>query len=301
MAALAGANTTTLTETIPTETIASLVLPAPNFIRVYQAITWQMPVARGGKAVFPQLVAAAVTGAQTESDEFTATDIETVAEEVSPAMVGKRSFHSDQVDLQGSMLTMQGRVNAMAEEVENRVDKDIIGLFTGATGSTNTGLNLTLDLFDTALAAFHAIKPNYPRICFVGSTNQIRDLRKAIRNSAGGVLVMGAGASVFNGLPVQGYCGEWQGVEIYQGNTTQADADNDTGGFVATPPLGTNGGALGIMPGSGLGLAVWRGMMIEGERIAGRVGTDVVVSTYYGAKITADNNVWKFVSKKAAA
>lgn len=298
MAALAGATTTTLTETIPTESIAGLVIPAPNMIRVYQAVTWQCP-GRGAKLVWPQGVAAAVSGTQTESDEFTATDIETVKEEVSPAMVGKRSFHSDQVDLEGSILDMQARVNMMAEEVENRIDKDALGLFVGATGSDNSGFNLSLDLFDAALAAFHAVKPTHQRIAFVGSTNQIRDLRKAIRNSAGGALIAGAGLSM-NGLPVAGYCGQWQGCDIFQGNTTQADATNDAGGFVATPPLGTASPQLGVLPGAGLGIGVWRGLTIGVQRIEARVGMDVVVSAYYGAGITADNNVWSFFSKKAA-
>ena len=153
MATIAGANTTTLTETIPTESINGLVLPPANLIRVYQAFTWQCP-ATGAKHVFPQIVAAAVTGTQTETDEFTATDLETVKEEISPAMIGKRSFHSDQVDLEGSILTPQARVNAMADEVENRIDKDVLGLFVGATGTDKSGSNLSLDFFDEALAAF---------------------------------------------------------------------------------------------------------------------------------------------------
>jgi len=298
MAALNGATTTTLTETIPTESIAGLVLPPANLVRVYQAVAWQCP-GRGASLVWPQLVAAAVTGTQTESDEFTATDIETIKESVTPAMVGKRSFHSDQVDLEGSILDMNARVAAMADEVENRVDKDVLALFVGATGSDNSGSNLSLDLFDTALAAFHAVKPTHQRIAFIGSTNQIRDLRKAIRNSAGGALVAGAGLSM-NGLPVAGYCGQWQGVDIFQGNTTQADASNDAGGFVSCPALGTASPQLGILPGSGLGLGVWRGLTVGAQRIEARVGMDVVVSTYYGAGITADNNVWSFFSKKAA-
>lgn len=299
MAALSGANTTTLTETIATETIAGLVIPSPGFARTFQAFTWQCP-GRGASLVWPQFVAAAVSGTQTESDELTATDIETVKESVSPAMVGKRSFHSEQVDLEGSILDMQGRVDQMALEVENRIDKDVLGLFVGAAGSDNSGSNLSLDLFDTALAAFHAAKPSHQRIVFCGSTNQIRDLRKAIRNSAGGALVMGAGLSM-NGLPVNGYCGEWQGVEIYMGNTTQADADNDAGGFVAAPPIGTVSPTLGILPGAGLGVGVWRGLKIGVQETVSRVGMDVVVSAYYGAGITADNNVWSFFSKKAAA
>lgn len=298
MAALPGANTTTLEETIVDETVAGLVLPAPNLIRVYQAFTWQCP-GKGASMIWPQIVAAAVTGTKTESDELTATNIETVGETVTPAMVGKRSFHSEEVDLQGSILTMQERVNAMAIEVENRIDKDVLGLLVGAAGSDYSGFNLDLDKFDAALAAFHAAKPNHQRICFVGSTNQIRDLRKAIRNSAGGSLIAGAGLSM-NGLPVQGYCGEWQGVEIFQGNTTEADATNDAGGFIACPALGTSSPTLGILPGAGLGVAVWRGLVPKMMESISRTGMDAAVTTYYGAGIVADNNVWSFFSKKAA-
>lgn len=110
---------------------------------------------------------------------------------------------------------------------------------------------------------------------------------------------MGAGLSVFNGMPLQGLCGEWQGVEIYQGNVTQADADNDNGGFVACAPLGSSG-PMGVLPGSGLGLAIWEGLKPEIERIAARKGDDYIVSSMYGAVITADCNVLGFQSKKAA-
>lgn len=299
MAALSGINTTTIAETIPTEKIAGLVIPAPNRIRVYEAITWQMP-ASGTKAVFPMWDAVAVTGTQTESDEFSATNVGTSAEEISPAMVGLRAFVSDQQRLEGSVLTIEAQVAKIADEVRNRVDKDVLALFVSAPNvSDNSGVNLDLDLFDAALSAFVAQKPNWPRIAFVASTNQVRDLRKAIRQSGNGGLLMGAGLDVFNGLPNAGYQGTWQGVEIYMGNTTQFDASNDAGGFVACAPLGSTG-PDGIMPGSGLGLAVWEGLTPELERIAARRGTDVIVSSYYGAGITADQNVRAFVSKKAA-
>ena len=299
MATLNGANSTTLTETIPTESISGLVLPAPTMIRVYQAIAWQCP-ATGASMVFPQLVANPVTGVGTETDELPLTNIETVKETITGAMVGKRSYFSEEAMLKGSVMTKQGLVDAMAVEVENRIDKDVLGLFVGAAGSDNSGFNLSLDLFDAALAAMQANKPSNSRICFIGSTNQIRDLKKAIRNSAGGSLIAGSGLAVFNGLPVEGYLGEWGGVEIYQGNTTQADATNDAGGFVSCPPLGTSNPAFGILPGSGLGLAVWRGMVPDVQKSNGRTGEDVMVTTFYGAGITADNNVWSFFSKKAA-
>ena len=85
MATIAGANTTTLTETIPTESINGLVLPPANLIRVYQAFTWQCP-ATGAKHVFPQIVAAAVTGTQTETSANVLKSVGTVTFDGSAAI-----------------------------------------------------------------------------------------------------------------------------------------------------------------------------------------------------------------------
>lgn len=299
MAALAGINTTSVTETIPTESINGMLIPAPNFLRVYEQITWQCQ-ASGKKHVWPQWDAVAVTGTQTEADEFTPTSMTTNKEEVSPAMVGLRAFRSDQTSLEGSTVTPEAQVAKMADEMENRIDKDVLALFVSAAVQAGTiGQNLSLDLFDAALATLYAQKPTEQRIVFVGSVNQIRDLRKAIRNNGNGGMVFGAGLSVFNGMPLKGACGTWQGIEIYQGNVTQADADNDNGGFVACAELGSSG-PMGIMPGSGFGLALWEPLKAEVQRESARKGTDYVVSSMYAAGITADCNVLGFQSKKAA-
>lgn len=301
MATIDGANTGTLANTIQSESISGLVLPAPNRIRVYQAFTWQCP-GSGKKLVIPQFASSPITGTKTETDAFAATDLETVGEEVTPAMVGRYVFHSEELDLEGSILTMQARVDATVEELENRIDKDVLGMLVSAAGSDFSGTNLSVTNFEIALAAFQNANPTHQRICFVGSTNQIRDLRRSIRESGGGNLIAGAGLAL-NGLPVSGYCGTWQGVEIYQGNVTQADATNDCGGFVAAPPLAgmAPGASLGIMPGAGLIAAVWRGIKIGMKDEPVNTGTAAVVSSYYGVGISADNNVWSFISKKAAA
>lgn len=301
MATVDGANTGTLANTIASEKITQLVLPAPNQIRVYQAFTWQCP-GTAKKLVIPRFKSSPITGTKPETDIFTATDQETDGEEVSPAMVGRYVFHSEELDLQGSILTIQSRVNATVEELENRIDKDVLGMLVSVNGSDYSGANLTLTNWEAALADFQAEHPTHSRICFVGSTNQIRDLRKAIRTSAGGQLIAGAGLAL-NGLPVQGYCGTWAGVEIYQGNVTEADATNDCGGFIAAPPLAgmTAGGSqLGIMPGAGLVVGVWRGIKIGTKDEPERTGTGATVSSYYGVGISSDNNVWSFISKKAA-
>lgn len=300
MVALAGINTTTVAETIPTEGKSPLIIPPPTLMRIYEALAWQAP-ATGGTFDFPRWDAVTVTGSQTEADEFTAHDYATSKATATPAMVGDRGFVADQVALEGSSVTTEDGVARIAEAVRDRLDKDVLALFVTATNaSDNTGVNLDLDLFDAALAAFFAQKPTFRRIAFVGSTNQIRDLRKAIRQSGNGGLIVGSGNEVFNGMPLNGFCGMWQGVEIWQGNTTEADASNDAGGFCACAPLGTSSPA-GILPGSGLGLAVWgSGLFAEGVRVPSRRGYDATVSIYCGTARTAEHNARAFISKKAA-
>ena len=51
--------------------------------------------------------------------------------------------------------------------------------------------------------------------------------------------------------------------------------------------------------GSGVGLAIWRGLTVGAQYFPSRQGTDITVSAYLGAGITADNNIWSFFSKKA--
>lgn len=300
MVAINGFSTTSIAETIPSESINSLVIPPANHIRIYEQLTWISP-ASGKKHVWPQLDPEAVSGAQTEGDEFPDTEFTTSAEEVSMSTVGLFSLHTDQVDVQGTSLTPEMRVAAMAEEVRNRMDKDVLALFGGAANSTdNSNVNLSLSLWEIALAAFLAQKPNQPRIAFVGSTNQWRDLISAIRTSGTGGFVEGAGLDLFEGTARQGFKGMYNGVEVYVGNTTQADASNDSCGFVACPALGSSvNGQMHAF--SGLGLALWRPLQVEAQRYGRNLGTGYTVSVMYGAQITADNNVREVIFKKAAA
>jgi hypothetical protein len=197
--------------------------------------------------------------------------------------------------------------------MRNRIDKDVLALFGGASNvSDNTGANLSLDLWETALAAFKAQKPNMPRIAFVGSTNQIRDFRKAARAAGGGFITGNPAADLYGGMSRSGFQGIYAGVEIYEGNTTEADADNDAGGFVAcsapdewAPVQGLENGGH-YQRGSGLGVAFWAlrgtyGVVAETMRVPERVGERLAVAAMYGATITADHLVRGFISKKAAA
>lgn len=308
MVALPGFNRTSDNDTFQTEMINPLIIPPANFVRVYEAITWMAGVRAGNSHVWPQLDAVAVTGTHTEADELSATSFPTSQEAVSPSMVAVRAFASDQLQAVGSILGPEQQVFAMAEELRNRIDKDVIAAIGAATNaSDNTGANLSLALWDTAVAAFLAQKPGLDRIAFVGSSNQHRDLVTAIRSSGNGGLIFGSGNDVFNGTPRNGYKGMWNGIEIYVGNTTQADADNDAGGFVACAAPGSWVGPTSLeqggqyQVGSGVGIAMWQNIGVKAQYIPSRLGTDYVVAAMYGAAVTTDSRVRAFISKKAAA
>lgn len=307
MAALNGFNLTSNNDLTPTESINGLVIPAANHVRIYENFTWVCK-ASGLAHQWARRDAVAVSGTHTESDELTSTSFPTSNESIAVAEVAVRAFASDKLQFVGSNVSLQSQVEALVDEMRNKIDLDVLAAIGGATNqSDNTGSNLSLSLFDAALAAFRAQKPTFSRTCFVGSMNQSRDLMIAIRQAGGGNMLAGVGTDLFNGMVRQGYKGMWQGVEIYEGNTTQADASNDGGGFISAAPMGMwmgpedieQGGQL--MPFSGVGLAVWRKLFIETERIASRIGTDIVVSSIYGASITADHNARAFISLKAAA
>lgn len=311
MVALNGFNSTQNNDLVPTETINRYVIPVPNYTRVYEAISWICP-ATGTAHNWPRFDApSAAPATHTESDELTAANYPTSAETVNGAIVATYAFASDQLAAKSALAPMETQIGIMAEELRNKIDLDVLATLVGASNaSDNSGSNLSLDLWETALAAFMAQKVQGPRFAFVGSSNQIRDFRKAVRQAGGAALVSMAGLEVFNGLPNSGYIGSYMGIEIYQGNTTQYDGTNDAGGFVSVGAPAWSfaesmdlGGQFQV--GSGLGLAMWNlrgqyGISAQTMPTPERQGTKLVASAMYGASITADHLVRAFISKKAA-
>lgn len=314
MVALNGFNTSTDNDLVATETINQYVIPEPTYTRVYEAITWIVPAMPAAAYKWPRWDApSAEPATHTESDEFSAANYGTSVESTSGAIVGTYAFASDQLQATSSAAPVAVQIDRMVEKMRDKIDLDVLALFVGATNvSDNSGSNLSLDLWETALAAFMAQKVQGPRFAFVGSSNQIRDFRKAVRAAGGAAMVSQAGLEVFNGLPNAGYIGTYMGIEIYQGNVTQADGTNDAGGFVSCASAGSWLGANTFdqggqyQAGSGLGLAMWRlrgifGISPEAMRTPERQGVKLVASAMYGASVTADHLVRGFFSKKAAA
>lgn len=293
MATIAGINTTTGADVIATEKINPDLIQAPSIVRCYEGFTWQAEAKGAASHRFVAIDDAAVTGTKTESDELAATDFGSTAATATPAVVGRRYFVTDEgtddITITDAMVLA---ANDQAEKVRNRVDKDVLALGGGATNTSNfTGAELTLDNFATARAAFAAQNPNLARTVLVVGNGQIAHLRKAIRNSGNGGLVLGAGLDVFDGRINTPYQGMWEGIEIWVGNVPDANVSDASAFFVSCDAPGKK---------SGLALAVWWGVRAEAQRFAARAGVDVVTTSRYGTVITAQFLVREVITKKAA-
>lgn len=296
-----GFKISTIGDTIPTEKIGIMIPPA-EMTRVYEQIAWIVPANGAKKYVFPSLDAGpAATGTIAENAEIVEEDFTTSSEEVTRSCVGKRAFDSDANELEGTTMTPEMKAGAIGNTLRNRMDKDTIALFGGATNSGNhTGSNLDLDIFEAESALYRAQFPSGPRFAFIGSINQIRDMRTAIRTNGNGGLIIGAGLDLYQGMMRNGYQGNWGGFEFYEANTTQADGANDSGGFTSCAPLGQMIGDQ-WQPFSGLGMAVWRGVRVVKARKDENDANDFVGTVHFGTLITAEWQVRELISKKAAA
>src|SRR5699024_2949245 len=134
------------------------------------------------------------------------------------------------------------------------------------------------------------LNPGRARNVAVLSSNQIMHLRKSIRSSGNGGLLMGAGLDVFTGRVNSSYQGNWGNVEIWLGDQPDDGASDVAGMFVGADEPGGQ---------SGLGLAVWWGPTPSIQPANTRVGYEFVVDTRYGVCVTADHMVHRIVTKKA--
>lgn len=287
-----GANTTTLAKSIHTEQIDPNIIAAPAIVRCYEGISWQADASAGkaGTYKFLTLTASSISGSQTETEAITASNFGLEDGVATAAVVGDRHFVSDQ-GVQDSIVDESIIFFNLAEKVRNKVNKDVCALASSAATETDkTGLELTLDNFDAGYAAFVALNPNLARHMLIASANQIAHLRKAIRSSGNGGLIMGAGLDVFNGRPNSAYKGDWGGVEVWLGDMPDDGVSDVAGMFVAANEPGGQ---------SGLGLAVWWGPRPAIEAKETQVGREFVVTARYGATITADHLVHRIVTKKA--
>lgn len=292
MATIDGFNTTTAAKAIPAAQFDPNIIAAPAIVRCYEGVAWQADASasKGGTYKFISIGAETITGTQTETDEIAASDITVEDGIATAAVVGIRRFVSKQ-GLQDAIIDSTVIFNDMAEKLRSRVNKDVCALAgSAATETDKTGAEMTLDNFEAGQAGFLALNPGRARNVAIFSANQIAHLRKALRSSGNGGLLMGAGLDVFNGRVNSSYQGSWAGVEIWLGEMPDDGVSDVAGMFVGCDEPGGQ---------SGLGLAVWWAPTPSIQSSNTRVGYEFVVDVRYGVCITADHMVHRIVTKKA--
>lgn len=287
-----GFNLTTAAKAIHSEQINPDIIVAPAIVRCYEGVAWMADASEGKSNVyrFLSLGAATVSGTQTETEAITATDFSIAEGDATAGVVGRRHFVSKQ-GLQDAIVGQDVIFNDLAEKVRNRVNKDVCALASSAaTELDKTGEECTLDNLEAAYAGFLALNPNLQRHIFLASNAQIAHVRKSIRSSGNGGLIMSAGLDVFTGRVNSSYQGNWGSIEIWRGDMPDDGVSDVAGMFTAANEPGGQ---------SGLGLAVWWSPTPDIEPKATQVGYEFVVTARYGVAITAAHLAHRLVTKKA--
>lgn len=289
-------DSTQIAETILPAGVAQYAIPTPIASPLYAvlAMPWNLVGNKSNVFHIPSWDAFPATEETTEGAEVTEVNYSTSKKIMTGVMISTRAKVTDQV-VQDSALPKSEMVNQMVRNVRNTVDVESLELLkTASNMSDNTGVNLTIALTQTALAAFRAQKP-VGDVCLVLSPNQIRDLLKDMASSNGGTQIGGVGSALFNSMAVDGYRGPWAGMHVFESsNVAGADADNDVGGFI-----GVTAGA-GAPSLSGLSLGIWSPIEAKGLYKPEFHADDVTVSTRVGFVRTAEYLVRGLISKKAA-
>ncbi|MCY0990633.1 hypothetical protein OV203_26050 [Nannocystis sp. ILAH1] len=298
MAVQPGFNSTQINDTIHSSGIARFVVPTPAATPLYAVLgMYHNCTSLGSNQLdIPSWGAFPATEETVEGDEVVSVNYNTDKKSIVGVMYSTRALITDQA-IMDSTLLQSDMVAQMVRTVENTLDSECLSQFVTATNfSDNSGVNLTVALWQVALAAFRAQKP-LGQVCFVGSNNQVRDLLKDFVTIAGGQQLGDAAAAVFGSGAVDGYRGPYAGVQIFESsNVNEFDASNDAGGFVAIS--GLNAGGPPQM--SGLSMAMWEPLKAEGIYFPHRHGYDTTASSRCGFGRTAEYLVRGFYSKKAA-
>lgn len=299
MAVQAGINSTQINDTILASGIAQFIVPTPAAAPLYTALCMVHDCRTLGSNVMdiPSWNAFPATEETTEGEEVTSANYPTSKKSITGVMYSTRALITDQA-IQDSTLMQSDMVGQLAANISNTLDVEALGLFvTASNASDNSGVNLTVALWQVALAAFKAQKPGAGEIAFVGSNNQIRDLLKDFVTIAGGQQLGNVAQSVFGSMVIDGYRGPYGGAHIFESsNVSEYDASNDAGGFVQVVSS-----APGSPPSmSGLSMGLWSPIQAAGLYTPHRHGIDTTVSARCGFQRTAEHLVRAFISKKAA-
>ena len=244
---------------------------------------------QAGKSIqvpkYPAITAADLTEGTAPSD----TDVSTGSVSIDVAEVGNTVLLTDLAAM-GAGNPAQELGTVLGNAIATKIDKDLIGLFSGFTAGLGTaGAEISVaDLFKAA-ATLRAAKVT-GRMAAVLHPFQAYSLKSSLTNAffAGGVsgtdsVGSGFANDVSNEAMRNGYVGSVAGIDVYESANLNVDGNGDTVAAVFAPEA--------------LAIAIKRDFNLETQRNATRRGTEMVATAIYGVgelddsfgvKITAD-------------
>ncbi|WP_434424604.1 hypothetical protein [Nannocystis pusilla] len=282
--------TTSLNDLIHTEAIDQIILGANRPASIHQLVGWIRDASRdaSGTHKFPKWAKTDVpAGTKTEAAAFTFVEQTTDSASATAGMVGLGRELTYEA-AQDSLRSLADLIILNLEAGAERMTKDLVGLFTSATNTTNLGnVAFSLTGWGTAKAAFKAQNPRGSRFAYIGSNASLRGLEADIRTTGAAILsnpLYVDGQLVNN--PGQGFRGFFEGFEIYE---TSLCPDNDADTISTAFAVVGDQGALG--------LAVWIPWLHKVRENPEYAGDELFTMARYGVAITNQDNLREVISE----
>ena len=296
MAAVTNAtSTTSVVEVINSEFISNFIIEHQRAPAFAEFVTDVRDASQTNSKVyaFPKWDGVAVgysqSSGKTETDEIAAVEQTLTEVTCTASTVAARIGLSDEAISDSIPDQVQHAIMALQAELREQASTDALSLYTSGTNSGGgfTGLSLTLERLGAAFAAYRALNPGAGRHVCVLHNAQMRDLRSSLRSANGGIFATDHGSSAAGGMldmTKLGFIARYEGVELWESGLVPAASTDKVGAVYRAG----RGGAIG-MP-------VWWGMKVVGEREEKRLMTDVVGRIRYSSALVNDDALVKIQS-----
>ena len=277
--AISGTNSTTLDDLF-VNIVAQARFTAEEQSLMLGLVTQYNIAGQAGKSVqipkYPAITATALDEGTAPSD----TDVSTSSVTVTCAEVGNSVLLTDLAAMgAGNPADELGTV--LGNAIATKIDKDLIALFSGFSGSVGTvgsAISVT-DLFKAA-ATLRAAKVT-GNLAAVVHPYQAYELKKGLTNT----FANPNGGDLQNEAMRNGFVGSIAGIDIYESSNIAVAADLGANGIVG----GTgddadtaNQAVAGIFAPEALAIAMKTEFNLETQRNATRRGTELVATAIYG-------------------
>lgn len=226
---------------------------------------------------------------KTESDQFALVDATQAESTVTPAIIGYRSFLSDEAT--GSVGNDSVPAGFLRELLAGLVDQMDAAILAVSTSASNTSGTVTRDWtateFRTDLAAFKALHPGVDgTIAVVAHGNGVADLHDSLKATTA-MRPMSNGDSLDLGT-VQGLQGTLYGVEVYESDNCPTESTGHSGLMTVKGAMSSFAVVINETPNI---------RPTRGDDAESRAGGYFVARTWYGAGLVYPNKCLEILTQ----